>query len=118
MITSKEIVELFQNQYQRLDSDLVFKVRPSDGNVSISYSSKRGTVFAYIDFVKGEAVARLKITPNHFKLDNYKGIWKNYTGKHPIGSWEDQVIEIVMNDTNLIMKYINIFEIVKEYNKN
>lgn len=104
-----ETYNVFKNQYNIIDSNIIYTKR-KDGNISL----KIGSVFAYIDFINGSIIARIKLSPSNIKLVKYKGIWKNYTGSHDL--WKGKAIEIPFQDESEINTYIEIFELAKQEN--
>lgn len=112
---AKEIIENFLREYIKQNSSIVYNER-SNKNFSISYSSKRGATFAYLDIVDGNVIARLKLNPANSELSNFNGLWRNYTGNHKIGSWTE-ITEIPIQNEKNFRFYIAIFEIARKENQ-
>jgi hypothetical protein len=107
------LADEIEKAYRKISPYLVFNSR-LDGNRSI----KSKKVFVYLDFYKNKRklVARLRVNPNNLKLKKYSNFWGEYTGKHAIGNWAPDIIEINITDENLIPIYLEIFEIARSEN--
>lgn len=112
-LSAEQMKDKFFTEYQKINPSVTHNPR-KDGNYSVKATSH---IFAYIDFVKSSLIACLKLDPSNNELQKFKGLFRNYTLKHPIGSWDlNGVTEIVMDDETNIKLYIQMFEIARKVN--
>jgi hypothetical protein len=115
MTEAQEMIEKFLDSYSKVNPSIVHNVR-SNGNYSVSYSSKKGTTFAYLDIVKGSVIARLKLNSQYPTLKEFEGVYREYTGSHKIGTWKD-VTEVAIENEKHFRFYIEVFEIARKVNE-
>lgn len=116
-LSAKEMSVLFLEEYRKINPSIEHNTR-TNGNVSIAYSSKKGDTFAYLDFVKGSLMARLRLNPQDEELEKFKGIWRNCTKGDISKTWTvGDTTEILINNEKNIQIYIEIFELALKSNK-
>lgn len=114
MTQANEMIKKFLDSYSKVNPSILYNIRENK-NVSISANST--SVFAYLDIIRKEHVlGRLKVSPNHPDLKNFEGIFREYTGKHKIGSWKE-VTEVVIDSEKNFRFYIEVFEIARRANQ-
>lgn len=111
----KDLIVSFLSKYKKVNKSIVHN-EPKSKNFSVAYNFEKGSVFGYLDIVKGKVIARLKINPKYFGLQKYSSICKNFSGKHVIGSWKD-ITEVDITSEDNFDSYIQVFEIARKFNE-